>query len=47
LVKAGKVVLVGRETISSGYVTVVIRGEVSMVDAAAEAGAKVGQRFGE
>src|SRR5262249_61105655 len=46
-VKAAKVVLVGWEKIGSGYVTVLLRGDVAAVKAATDAGAAAARRVGE
>jgi ethanolamine utilization protein EutM len=47
MVKAANVVLVGREYIGSGYVTVFVRGDVGAVKAATDAGAAAARRVGE
>ncbi len=47
MVKAAKVVLVGREYIGSGLVTVFVRGDVGAVKAATDAGAAAARRVGE
>ena len=47
MVKAAKVVLVGKETIGSAYVTVMVRGDVGAVKAAVDAGAAAARRVGE
>jgi ethanolamine utilization protein EutM len=47
MVKAAKVVLVGKEVIGGGYVTVLVRGEVGAVKAAVDAGAAAAKRVGE
>ncbi|KIL37033.1 carboxysome structural protein EutM [Cohnella kolymensis] len=47
MVKAANVTLVGRETVGSGLVTVMVRGDVGAVKAATEAGAEAAQRVGE
>ncbi len=47
MVKAANVVLVGREYIGSGYVTVMVRGDVGAVKAATDAGAAAARRVGE
>lgn len=47
MVKAANVILVGKETIGAGYVTVLVRGDVGAVKAATEAGAAAAQRIGE
>ena len=46
-VKAAKVVLVGWEKIGSGYVTILMRGDVAAVKAATDAGAAAARRVGE
>jgi ethanolamine utilization protein EutM len=47
MVKAANVVLVGREYIGGGYVTVFVRGDVGAVKAATDAGAAAARRVGE
>ena len=47
MVKAANVVLVGREYIGAGYVTVFVRGDVGAVKAATDAGAAAARRVGE
>ena len=47
MVKAANVVLVGKEYIGSGYVTVQVRGDVGAVKAATDAGAAAARRVGE
>ena len=47
MVKAANVVLVGREYIGAGYVTVLVRGDVGAVKAAPDAGAAAARRVGE
>lgn len=47
MVKAANVQLVGYEKIGGGYVTVMVRGDVGAVKAAAEAGGQAAQRLGE
>jgi len=47
MVKAANVVLVGKEYIGSGYVTVHVRGDVGAVKAATDAGAAAARRVGE
>jgi len=47
MVKAANVVLVGREYIGSGLVTVMVRGDVGAVKAATDAGAAAARRVGE
>jgi microcompartment protein CcmL/EutN len=46
-VKSAKVVLIGWEKIGSGYVTVLMRGDVAAVKAATDAGAAAARRVGE
>jgi microcompartment protein CcmL/EutN len=47
MVKAAKVVLIGKEKTGGGYVTVLVRGEVGAVKAATDAGAVAAKRVGE
>lgn len=47
MTKAANVVLVGREYIGGGYVTVFVRGDVGAVKAATDAGAAAARRVGE
>jgi ethanolamine utilization protein EutM len=47
MVKTAKVILVGREYIGSGYVTIFVRGDVGAVKAATDAGAAAARRVGE
>lgn len=47
MVKAANVTLIGKEQIGAGLVTVMIRGDVGAVKAAADAGAAAAQRVGE
>lgn len=47
MVKAANVVMVGKETVGSGLVTVFVRGDVGAVKAATDAGAAAAQRVGE
>lgn len=47
MVKAANVVLVGKENIGSGLVTVMVRGDVGAVKAATDAGAAAAERVGE
>ena len=47
MVKAANVVLVGKEYIGAGYVTVMVRGDVGAVKAATDAGAAAARRVGE
>ena len=46
-VKAANVQLVGYEKIGSGYVTVMVRGDVGAVKAATDAGAAAAKKVGE
>ena len=47
MVKAANVTVVGWEKIGSGYVTVMVRGDVAAVRAATDAGAAAARRVGE
>ena len=47
MVKAANVVLVGKEYIGAGYVTIFVRGDVGAVKAATDAGAAAARRVGE
>lgn len=47
MVKAANVVLIGKEYIGGGYVTVMVRGDVGAVKAATDAGAAAARRVGE
>lgn len=47
MVKAANVRLIGKEKIGSGYVTVMVRGDVGAVKAAVDAGAAAAARVGE
>jgi ethanolamine utilization protein EutM len=47
MVKAANVVLIGKEFIGAGYVTVMVRGDVGAVKAATDAGAAATRRVGE
>ena len=47
MVKTANVVLVGKEYIGAGYVTVMVRGDVGVVKAATDAGAAAARRVGE
>ena len=47
MVKTANVVLVGKEYIGAGYVTVMARGDVGAVKAATDAGAAAARRVGE
>ncbi|EFC91760.1 MULTISPECIES: BMC domain-containing protein [Dethiosulfovibrio] len=47
MVKAANVRLAGYEKIGSGYVTVMVRGDVGAVKAAVDAGAAAAKRVGE
>jgi len=47
MVKSANVVLLGYEKIGSGYVTVMVRGDVGAVKAATDAGAAAASKVGE
>jgi len=47
MVKAANVILIGKEYIGAGYVTVMVRGDVGAVKAATDAGAAAALRVGE
>ena len=47
MVKAANVILVGKEYIGAGLVTVFVRGDVGAVKAATDAGAAAARRVGE
>ncbi len=47
MVKAANVNLIGKECIGSGFVTVMVRGDVGAVKAATDAGAAAAARVGE
>jgi len=47
MVTTANVVLVGKEYIGAGYVTVMVRGDVGAVQAATDAGAAAARRVGE
>jgi microcompartment protein CcmL/EutN len=47
MVKAANVTVVGWEKVGSGYVTVLVRGDVGAVRAATDAGAAAARRVGE
>ncbi len=47
MLKAARVVLIGKEKIGGGYTTVFVRGEVGAVQAAVDAGAASARRVGE
>jgi len=47
MVKTANVVLIGKEFIGAGYVTVLVRGDVGAVKAATDAGAAAARRVGE
>jgi len=47
MVKTANVVLIGREYIDAGYVTVFVRGDIGAVKAAIEAGAAAARSVGE
>ncbi len=47
MVKAANVVLIGKEKVGSGLVTVMVRGDVGAVKSAVDAGAAAAARVGE
>lgn len=47
MVKAANVLLIGKEYIGAGYVTVMVRGDVGAVKAATDVGAAAARRVGE
>lgn len=47
MVKAANVVLIGKETIGAGLVTVMVRGDVGAVKASVEAGGTAAKNVGE
>jgi len=47
MLKAANVILIGKEYIGSGYVTVMVRGDVDAVKIATDAGAAAARRVGE
>jgi ethanolamine utilization protein EutM len=47
MLKAANVILIAKETIGSGYVTVMVRGDVGAVKAATDAEAAAARRVGE
>ena len=47
MVKTANVVMLGKEYIGAGYVTVMVRGDVGAVKAATDAGAAAARRVGE
>jgi ethanolamine utilization protein EutM len=47
MVKTANVILIGKEYIGQGYVTVMVRGDVGAVKAATDAGAAAARRVGE
>jgi len=47
MVKTANVVLIGKEYLLNGYVTVLVRGDVGSVKAATEAGSNAARRVGE
>ena len=47
MVKTANVVLIGKEYIGAGFVTVFVRGDVGAVKAATDAGAAAARRVGE
>ncbi|MHA2363003.1 MAG: BMC domain-containing protein [Candidatus Hodarchaeales archaeon] len=47
MVKAANVILLGKEVIGGGYVTVMVRGDVGAVKASVEAGAVAARKVGD
>lgn len=47
MVKAANVVLIGKEYIGAGFVTIMVRGDVGAVKAATDAGAAAARKIGE
>jgi ethanolamine utilization protein EutM len=47
MVKTANVVLIGKEYLLNGYVTVLVRGDVGSVKAAIDAGSSAARRVGE
>ena len=47
MVKAANVVLIGKEYMGAGFVTVMVRGDVGAVKASTDAGAAAARRVGE
>ena len=47
MVKTANVVLVGKEYIGAGYVTVMVRGDVGAAEAATDVGAAAARRVGD
>ncbi len=47
MVKTAKVVLIGKEKIGGGFVTVMVRGDTGSVKAATDAGASAAQKVGD
>ena len=47
MLKAARVELIGREVLSGGYVTVMVRGEVGAVKSAVDTGASAAKKVGE
>lgn len=47
MVKAANVLVIGKEYIGAGYVTVLARGDVGAIKAATDAGAAAARRVGE
>jgi ethanolamine utilization protein EutM len=47
MVKTANVLLIGKEYVGAGYVTVLVRGDVGAVKAATDAGAAAARRVGE
>jgi len=47
MVKAARVILIGKQQVGSGLVTVLVRGDVAACKAATDAGAAAAERVGE
>lgn len=47
MVKAANILLIGKEKIGGGYITVLVRGDVGSVKAATDVGAAAAERVGE
>ncbi|MEO7190819.1 MAG: BMC domain-containing protein [Vicinamibacterales bacterium] len=47
MVKTANVILIGKEYVGAGYVTVLARGDVGAIKAATDAGAAAARRVGE
>jgi ethanolamine utilization protein EutM len=47
MLKAANVILIGKEYVGSGYVTVMVRGDLDAVKTATDAGAAAARRVGE